>query len=145
MGGDHRSRLLGHRTRVVELVAKQPDLTLQEIRGALATGHGISVGLTSLWRFLKAQNLTLLTRIKFGLFGPFSLCQSKTPPPKPPALPAKPADLLSLPMKPNMFQNPGQQGAKAGMTRRYLIFCVFLFWSGCQAGSNSRSLLGIRS
>jgi transposase len=40
--------LLEHRTAVVELVAQKPDLTLQEIRGALAAGHGISVGLTSL-------------------------------------------------------------------------------------------------
>jgi transposase len=39
---------------LLELVAKQPDLTLQEIRGALAAGHGISVGLTSLWRLLDA-------------------------------------------------------------------------------------------
>jgi len=62
MGGDHRSRLLEHRTAVVELVAQQPDLTLQEIRGALAAGHGISVGLTSLWRFLRAQNITLKKR-----------------------------------------------------------------------------------
>lgn len=62
MGGDHRSRLLEHRTAVVELVARQPDLTLQEIRGALAAGHGISVGLTSLWRFLRAQNITLKKR-----------------------------------------------------------------------------------
>jgi hypothetical protein len=58
MGGDRRSRLPEHRTRVVELVAAQPDLTLQEIRSALA-GHGISIGLTSLWRFLRAQNITL--------------------------------------------------------------------------------------
>jgi transposase len=61
MGGDHRSRLLEHRAAVMQLIAQQPDLTLQEIRGALA-GHGISVGLTSLWRFLKAQNLTLKKR-----------------------------------------------------------------------------------
>ena len=62
MGGDHRSRLVEHRTAVLQLVAKQPDLTLQEIRGALATEHGISVGLTSLWRFLKAQKITLKKR-----------------------------------------------------------------------------------
>jgi len=57
MGGDHRSRLPAHRAAVVELVAAQPDLTLKEIRGALA-GRGISVGLSSLWRFLRAQNIT---------------------------------------------------------------------------------------
>ncbi len=61
MGGDHRSRLVAHRPAVLELLAKQPDLTLQEIRGALA-GHGISIGLSSLWRFLKAQNITLKKR-----------------------------------------------------------------------------------
>ena len=54
MGGDRRSRLPEHRAVVAELVARQPDLTLQEIRGALA-GRGISVGIASLWRFLKAQ------------------------------------------------------------------------------------------
>jgi transposase len=62
MGGDHRSRLVEHRVAVLELVARQPDLTLQEIRATLATGHGISVGLTSLWRFLKAPKITLKKR-----------------------------------------------------------------------------------
>ena len=62
MGGDHRSRLPEHRAAVAELLARQPDLTLQEIRSAL-TGRGISVGLTSLWRFLKAQNITLKKRV----------------------------------------------------------------------------------
>jgi hypothetical protein len=33
MGGDHRSRLVAHRPAVLELLAKQPDLTLQEVRG----------------------------------------------------------------------------------------------------------------
>jgi hypothetical protein len=42
----------------LELVAQQPDLTLQEIRSALAA-RGITVGLTSLWRFLRAQKITL--------------------------------------------------------------------------------------
>jgi transposase len=62
MGGDHRSRLAEHRTAVLELVAQQPDLTLQEMRGALAAGLGVTVGLTSLWRFLKAQKITLKKR-----------------------------------------------------------------------------------
>ena len=62
MGGDHRSRLVEHRMAVLQLIAKQPDLTLQEIRSALATEHGISVGLTSLWRFFKAQKITLKKR-----------------------------------------------------------------------------------
>src|SRR5215472_10978799 len=37
---------------------QQPDLTLQEIRGALVAKHGIAVGLTSVWRFLRAQQIT---------------------------------------------------------------------------------------
>ena len=47
---------------VAELLARQPDLTLQEIRSALA-GQGINVGIASLWRFLKAQNITLKKRV----------------------------------------------------------------------------------
>jgi transposase len=62
MGGDHRSRLVQHRAAVLELVAKQPDLTLQEIRGALVAASGITVGLSSLWRFLRAQKITLKKR-----------------------------------------------------------------------------------
>jgi transposase len=62
MRGGHRSRLIEHRAAVLEPVAQRPDLTLQEIRGTLAAGHGITVGLTSLWRFLKAQKITLKKR-----------------------------------------------------------------------------------
>ena len=62
MGGDHRSRLVEHRPAVLELLARQPDLTLQELRSALAVGHGITVGLTRLWRFLRAQQITLKKR-----------------------------------------------------------------------------------
>jgi len=62
MGGDRRSRLTEHRAMVLELIAKQPDLTLQEIRGALAAGHRITIGLTSVWRFLKGHKVTLKKR-----------------------------------------------------------------------------------
>jgi hypothetical protein len=34
----------------------------------------------------RSSTAPLLTRLKLGLFGPFSLCQHSTPPPKPPAL-----------------------------------------------------------
>jgi transposase len=57
MGGDRRSRLGEHGARVLRLVAQQPDLTLQEIRGALAVS-GITVGLSTVHRFLAAHNLT---------------------------------------------------------------------------------------
>ena len=62
MDGDRRSRLPEHRALVAELAARQPDLTLQEIRGALA-GQGVSVGIASLWRFLRVQNITLKKRV----------------------------------------------------------------------------------
>jgi transposase len=61
MGGDRRSRLSEHRARVLQLIAQQPDLTLQEIRRALVD-CGITVGLSTVHRFLAAQNLTLTKR-----------------------------------------------------------------------------------
>jgi transposase len=61
MGGDRRSRLSEHRARVLQLVARQPDLTLQEIRNALAA-YGITVGLSTVHRFLAAHKLTLKKR-----------------------------------------------------------------------------------
>src|ERR671916_401882 len=60
-GGDRRSRLSEHRARVLQLMAQQPDLTLQEIRSALAA-WGITVGLSTVHRYLSAQNLTLKKR-----------------------------------------------------------------------------------
>jgi hypothetical protein len=44
MGGDHRSRLSGHREAVLTLVAHRSDLTLAEIRAELAARHGIRAG-----------------------------------------------------------------------------------------------------
>ena len=62
MGGDRRSRLSEHGARVLQLVAQQPDLTLREIRSALAASCGITVGLSTVHRFLVAHNLTLKKR-----------------------------------------------------------------------------------
>ena len=62
MGGDRRSRLSEHRARVLQLIAQQPDVTLQEIRSALAVSCEITVGLSTVHRFLAAQNLTLKKR-----------------------------------------------------------------------------------
>ena len=42
MGGDRRSRLSEHRAKVLQLVAQQPDLTLQDIRSALAARGSLS-------------------------------------------------------------------------------------------------------
>ena len=61
MGGDRRSRLSEHGPKVLHLVAQQPDLTLREIRSALAA-CGITVGLSTVHRFLGAHNLTLKKR-----------------------------------------------------------------------------------
>jgi transposase len=58
MGGDRRSRLSEHRARVLQLIARQPDMTLQEIGSTLAASCGITVGLSTVHRFLAAQNLT---------------------------------------------------------------------------------------
>src|SRR3954470_3727277 len=58
MGGDRRSRLAKHSAKVLQLVARQPDLTLQEIRSALAASCGITVGLSTVHRFLGTHNLT---------------------------------------------------------------------------------------
>ena len=58
MGGDRRCRLSEHTAKVLQLVARQPDLTLQEIRSALAVSCGITVGLSTVHRFLGAHNLT---------------------------------------------------------------------------------------
>lgn len=57
MGGDHRSRLKEHRAAALELIARRPDLTLEEIRRALAAS-GVSVGLSTVWRFVTAHKLT---------------------------------------------------------------------------------------
>jgi transposase len=62
MGGDRRSRLSEHGARVLQLVAQQPDLTLREIRSALAASCGITVGLSTVHRFLAAHNMTLKKR-----------------------------------------------------------------------------------
>src|SRR4051812_3979572 len=61
MGGDRRSRLSAHRARVLQLIAQQPDLSLQEIRSALAACE-ITVALSTVHRFLAVQNLTLKNR-----------------------------------------------------------------------------------
>jgi len=58
MGGDRRSRLREHRARVLQLVAQKPDLTLEEIRRALAAACGVTVALSTVHRFLAAQKLT---------------------------------------------------------------------------------------
>jgi transposase len=56
MGGK-RSPLDAHKDWLLELIAAEPDLTLQEIRGRLRT-RGIMVGASSVWRFCDRHRLT---------------------------------------------------------------------------------------
>lgn len=57
MGGTKEYALAGHEALVRALVARAPDLTLDELRTRLA-GEGITVGRTSIARFLDALGLT---------------------------------------------------------------------------------------
>lgn len=58
-GGDRRSgRIEAHADVILGAVAKQPDITLAELRERLA-GHGVSVGIATLWRFFARRKITL--------------------------------------------------------------------------------------
>lgn len=60
VGGDHRSRLSDHRAVVrTRCWPTKPDLTLEEIGPEKCARRGVSVSLGTVWRFLKAQTLTL--------------------------------------------------------------------------------------
>jgi transposase len=56
MGGK-RSPLDAHKQWLEELIAVEPDLTLEEIRGRLR-GHGITVAASSVWRFCERHDIT---------------------------------------------------------------------------------------
>jgi transposase len=57
MGGDRRSRLREEREWLLALIATTPDLTLEEIRAALAA-RGIHVGYGTVWRFFAAEGVS---------------------------------------------------------------------------------------
>jgi transposase len=58
LGGDRRSaRTEAHGASIRDVVARQPDLTLEEIRSELA-GGGVTVGLGTLWRFFDRHEIT---------------------------------------------------------------------------------------
>jgi transposase len=56
MGGKH-SPLDAHKAWLLELIAAEPDLTLQEIRGRLRV-RGIKVSASSVWRFCDRHDIT---------------------------------------------------------------------------------------
>jgi transposase len=58
-GGDRRSkRIEGHADAIMAALARTPDITLADLRGALA-GHGVAVSVTGLWRFFDRRQITL--------------------------------------------------------------------------------------
>jgi transposase len=61
MGGSKGFVLEPHEALVRELIAGQPDMTLDELRARLAAAS-VAVGRTSIHRFLKALGLTLKKR-----------------------------------------------------------------------------------
>ena len=57
MGGDRNSRLKRERAWLLQRIAAQPDLTLQEIRAELAA-RGRPVGYGTVWRFFAAEGIS---------------------------------------------------------------------------------------
>lgn len=57
MGGDHSSRLKEERAWLLERIAAEPDLTLEEIRAELAA-RGRHVGYGTVWRFFAAEGIS---------------------------------------------------------------------------------------
>ncbi len=62
LGGDRRSgRIEAHAGLILSLVEETPDITLVEIKTALA-GKGVEVGIGTLWRFFDRRRITLKKR-----------------------------------------------------------------------------------
>jgi transposase len=61
-GGDKRSgRIEAHAPLILSLVEARADITLVELRAALAE-HGIAVAVSTLWRFFDRHRITLKKR-----------------------------------------------------------------------------------
>lgn len=67
-GGYKRFALAAHEDRVRGLVAQQPDITLAELRAKLAK-QKVTVGQTSIFRFLRHLNLTFKKKPARGRAG----------------------------------------------------------------------------
>lgn len=62
LGGDRRSgRIEAQGAIILALIAERPDLTLHEIRVALAE-RGVVAGVATLWRFFARRGVTLKKR-----------------------------------------------------------------------------------
>jgi transposase len=61
-GGDQRSaRIEAHAPLILGMVGNTPDVTLGELRAALAE-QGIGAGVATLWRFFARRRITLKKR-----------------------------------------------------------------------------------
>jgi len=56
--GHSRSPLEAHRQWLLDLIAAEPDLTLEEIRLRLKSGKRLKAGTTSIWRFYERHDIT---------------------------------------------------------------------------------------
>jgi transposase len=61
--GHCRSPLEQHKQWLLDLVAAEPDLTLEEIVARLASAKKLKVGRTSLWRFYDRHHITFKKNI----------------------------------------------------------------------------------
>jgi len=61
-GGDKSShRIEAHAEVILGAIKRQPDITLNELRALLAEG-GVSVAISTLWRFFERHEITLKKR-----------------------------------------------------------------------------------
>jgi transposase len=59
MGGSRGTSIAGEdREWLLELIARQPDMTLEEMRHELAGQRGLSVGHGTIWRFCDREKLS---------------------------------------------------------------------------------------
>ena len=56
--GHSRSPLKHHERWLLDLLARQPDLTLHEIRALLRCERKVKIGITSIWRFYERHMIT---------------------------------------------------------------------------------------
>ena len=68
--GHSRSPLKAHDQWLLDLVAAEPDLTLDEIRVRLARDKKLKVGRTSIWRFYERHAITFKKNSARGRAGP---------------------------------------------------------------------------
>jgi len=57
MGGKVKPKLLSERAWILERIAAEPSLTLEELRAELA-GRGMRVATSTIWEFLQREKLT---------------------------------------------------------------------------------------